>query len=146
MAQGRSILAAVIFFSSHDSGADRKGDCAAILKKLGVPWVLVVAQDMFYKSLTPEQSKKAFENEWGTWCGRGLLLVWGTDSRLRGTQISIPLTRSTMIFFGSVLKISRRQERSRLVFPVLLSCSPESPRRNLRSLGVVALSAPRRVF
>ncbi|KAM0751561.1 armadillo beta-catenin plakoglobin [Meredithblackwellia eburnea MCA 4105] len=36
----------------------------AILKELGVPWVLVIAQDMFYKSLTREQSKKAFQNDY----------------------------------------------------------------------------------
>lgn len=37
----------------------------AILKLLAVPWVVVIAQDNFYKSLSPEQSKAAFENNHG---------------------------------------------------------------------------------
>ncbi|GAA6059752.1 hypothetical protein JCM10212_001960 [Sporobolomyces blumeae] len=34
-----------------------------VLKALGVPWVLVISQDNFYKSLTPEESAAAFRNE-----------------------------------------------------------------------------------
>ncbi|GAA5983439.1 hypothetical protein JCM11641_007849 [Rhodosporidiobolus odoratus] len=34
-----------------------------VLKALGVPWVVVVSQDNFYKSLTAEESRAAFENE-----------------------------------------------------------------------------------
>jgi len=37
-----------------------------ILKSLGVPWVLVISQDNFYNSLSPEQSAAAFRNEHGT--------------------------------------------------------------------------------
>ncbi|CDR39479.1 hypothetical protein NBRC10512_007849 [Rhodotorula toruloides] len=33
-----------------------------VLKSLGVPWVLVISQDNFYKSLTPEESQNAFNN------------------------------------------------------------------------------------
>ncbi|BGP56469.1 Uridine kinase [Rhodotorula sphaerocarpa] len=33
-----------------------------VLKSLGVPWVLVVSQDNFYKTLTPEESKAARDN------------------------------------------------------------------------------------
>ncbi|KAI5477015.1 uridine kinase [Pseudohyphozyma bogoriensis] len=36
----------------------------AILKKLGVPWVTVVAQDMFYKSLGKEDHEAAFRSEY----------------------------------------------------------------------------------
>ncbi|ORY74045.1 uridine kinase family-domain-containing protein [Leucosporidium creatinivorum] len=34
-----------------------------ILKSLGVPWVLVISQDNFYNSLSPDQSAAAFRNE-----------------------------------------------------------------------------------
>lgn len=36
-----------------------------VLKSLGVPWVLVISQDNFYKSLTPEESQNAFNNNHG---------------------------------------------------------------------------------
>lgn len=46
-----------------------------VLKSLGVPWVLVVSQDNFYKTLTPEESKAARDNNHGA-----LPLLLGTIS------------------------------------------------------------------
>lgn len=37
-----------------------------VLKSLGVPWVLVISQDNFYKSLTPQEKEAAFRAEHGT--------------------------------------------------------------------------------
>lgn len=34
-----------------------------LLRRLGVPWTCVVSQDSFYRSLTPEQSARAWANE-----------------------------------------------------------------------------------
>lgn len=36
-----------------------------VLKSLGVPWVLVVSQDNFYKTLSPEESAAARANNHG---------------------------------------------------------------------------------
>ncbi|KAL8279835.1 hypothetical protein RQP46_007685 [Phenoliferia psychrophenolica] len=57
-------LEAYVIGIAGGSASGKTRVAQAILKKLGVPWVLVVAQDMFYKSLSPEQSKKAFKNEY----------------------------------------------------------------------------------
>ncbi|GAA6021657.1 hypothetical protein JCM10207_008103 [Rhodosporidiobolus poonsookiae] len=34
-----------------------------VIKALGVPWVVVISQDNFYRNLTPEESRAAFRNE-----------------------------------------------------------------------------------
>lgn len=33
------------------------------MERLKIPWVAILSQDSFYKALTPEQSKNAFNNE-----------------------------------------------------------------------------------
>jgi len=46
------------------SGSGKSTISQAIVKKLNLPWVVILSLDSFYKSLTPEQSKLAFANEW----------------------------------------------------------------------------------
>lgn len=36
----------------------------AIIDALNLPWVVLMSMDSFYKVLTPEQSQKAFANEY----------------------------------------------------------------------------------
>jgi uridine kinase len=42
----------------------RAAQANAILKQLSLPWILLLCQDSFYKSLNAEQSKLAFENRY----------------------------------------------------------------------------------
>ncbi|CAM1511053.1 Fc.00g085660.m01.CDS01 [Cosmosporella sp. VM-42] len=46
------------------SGSGKSTLSQAIVKKLNLPWVVILSMDSFYKTLTPEQSKLAFANEW----------------------------------------------------------------------------------
>ncbi|KAL2885651.1 Uridine kinase [Ceratocystis lukuohia] len=46
------------------SGSGKSTLSQAIVKKLNLPWVVILPMDSFYKPLTPEQSKKAFRNEY----------------------------------------------------------------------------------
>ncbi|KAK4097020.1 uridine kinase [Parathielavia hyrcaniae] len=45
------------------SGSGKSTLSHAIVKKLNLPWVVILSIDSFYKSLDPESSKKAFRNE-----------------------------------------------------------------------------------
>ncbi|KAL2761108.1 hypothetical protein ACRALDRAFT_1045742 [Sodiomyces alcalophilus JCM 7366] len=45
------------------SGSGKSTLSHAICKKLNLPWVVILSMDSFYKPLSPEQSKKAFANE-----------------------------------------------------------------------------------
>ncbi|KAF7562786.1 hypothetical protein G7046_g1358 [Stylonectria norvegica] len=46
------------------SGSGKSTLSQAIVKKLNLPWVVILSMDSFYKTLTPEQSKLAFTNEY----------------------------------------------------------------------------------
>ncbi|KAK2593501.1 Uridine kinase [Conoideocrella luteorostrata] len=46
------------------SGSGKSTLSQAIVKKLNLPWVVILSMDSFYKTLTPEQSKLAFANEY----------------------------------------------------------------------------------
>ncbi|KAH7322948.1 uridine kinase [Stachybotrys elegans] len=46
------------------SGSGKSTLSQAIIKKLNLPWVVILSMDSYYKSLTPEQSKLAFANEY----------------------------------------------------------------------------------
>ncbi|KAH6889157.1 uridine kinase family-domain-containing protein [Thelonectria olida] len=46
------------------SGSGKSTLSQAIVKKLNLPWVVILSMDSFYKSLTPEQSRLAFANEY----------------------------------------------------------------------------------
>ncbi|RBQ93443.1 hypothetical protein VDGD_20353 [Verticillium dahliae] len=45
------------------SGSGKSTLAHAICKKLNLPWVVILSMDSFYNPLTPEQSKKAFNND-----------------------------------------------------------------------------------
>lgn len=45
------------------SGSGKSTISQAIVNKLNLPWVVILSMDSFYKTLTPEQSKLAFANE-----------------------------------------------------------------------------------
>ena len=46
------------------SGSGKTSLSMAIIKELSLPWVVILSMDSFYKVLTPEQSQKAFRNEY----------------------------------------------------------------------------------
>ncbi|KAK3687233.1 uridine kinase family-domain-containing protein [Podospora appendiculata] len=46
------------------SGSGKSTLSQAIVQKLNLPWVVILSIDSFYKSLSPEESKKAFRNEY----------------------------------------------------------------------------------
>ncbi|QUC15937.1 uncharacterized protein UV8b_00178 [Ustilaginoidea virens] len=46
------------------SGSGKSTLSQAIVQKLNLPWVVILSMDSFYKTLTPEQSKLAFANEY----------------------------------------------------------------------------------
>ncbi|KAI9745601.1 MAG: Uridine kinase [Claussenomyces sp. TS43310] len=46
------------------SGSGKSTLSNAIVSALNLPWVVILSMDSFYKTLTPEQSKLAFRNEW----------------------------------------------------------------------------------
>ncbi|KAJ9142867.1 Uridine kinase [Coniochaeta hoffmannii] len=46
------------------SGSGKSTLSQAIVRKLNLPWVVIMSMDSFYKRLTPEQHKKAFENDY----------------------------------------------------------------------------------
>ncbi|KAE9970972.1 hypothetical protein EG328_005944 [Venturia inaequalis] len=45
------------------SGSGKTSLALAIVASLNLPWVVILSMDSFYKPLTPEQSRKAFKNE-----------------------------------------------------------------------------------
>ncbi|KAM0323541.1 hypothetical protein ACHAQA_008822 [Verticillium albo-atrum] len=45
------------------SGSGKSTLAHAICKKLNLPWVVILSMDSFYNPLTPEQSKRAFNND-----------------------------------------------------------------------------------
>ena len=46
------------------SGSGKTSLSMAIIRELSLPWVVILSMDSFYKPLTPEQSAKAFRNEY----------------------------------------------------------------------------------
>lgn len=46
------------------SGSGKTSLAAKIVAALNLPWVVILSMDSFYKTLTPEQSKLAFANEY----------------------------------------------------------------------------------
>ena len=46
------------------SGSGKTSLAHAIINELSLPWVVILSMDSFYKPLTPEQSVKAFNNEY----------------------------------------------------------------------------------
>ncbi|MCJ1374642.1 Uridine kinase [Loxospora ochrophaea] len=46
------------------SGSGKTSLAVEIVSALSLPWVVILSMDSFYKPLTPEQSKKAFRNEY----------------------------------------------------------------------------------
>lgn len=46
------------------SGSGKTSLAHAIINELNLPWVVILAMDSFYKPLTPEQSERAFKNEY----------------------------------------------------------------------------------
>ena len=46
------------------SGSGKTSLSHAIINALSLPWVVILSMDSFYRPLTPEQSKKAFNNEY----------------------------------------------------------------------------------
>ncbi|KAJ2973491.1 hypothetical protein NQ176_g6583 [Zarea fungicola] len=46
------------------SGSGKSTISQAIVKQLNLPWVVIMSMDSFYKTLTPEQSKLAFDNNY----------------------------------------------------------------------------------
>ena len=46
------------------SGSGKTSLSLAIIKQLSLPWVVILSMDSFYKPLTPEQSERAFRNEY----------------------------------------------------------------------------------
>lgn len=46
------------------SGSGKTSLSLAIIRELSLPWVVLMSMDSFYKPLTPEQSKLAFQNEY----------------------------------------------------------------------------------
>ena len=46
------------------SGSGKTSLSHAIINELSLPWVVILSMDSFYKPLTPEQSERAFNNEY----------------------------------------------------------------------------------
>lgn len=46
------------------SGSGKTSLALAIIQQLNLPWVIILSMDSFYKPLTPEQSQRAFNNEY----------------------------------------------------------------------------------
>ncbi|GAB7346940.1 hypothetical protein MBLNU459_g2003t2 [Dothideomycetes sp. NU459] len=46
------------------SGSGKTSLALAIIKQLSLPWVVILSMDSFYRPLTPEQSQRAFRNEY----------------------------------------------------------------------------------
>jgi len=46
------------------SGSGKTSLAHAIINELSLPWVVILSMDSFYRPLTPEQSLKAFRNEY----------------------------------------------------------------------------------
>ena len=46
------------------SGSGKTSLARAIIDALNLPWVIIMSMDSFYKVLTPDQSRKAFLNEY----------------------------------------------------------------------------------
>ncbi|KAI9731378.1 MAG: Uridine kinase [Cirrosporium novae-zelandiae] len=46
------------------SGSGKTSLALEIVNRLSLPWVAILSMDSFYKTLSPEQSKKAFRNEY----------------------------------------------------------------------------------
>jgi len=46
------------------SGSGKTSLAHAIINELSLPWVVILSMDSFYRPLTPEQSLKAFGNEY----------------------------------------------------------------------------------
>ena len=46
------------------SGSGKSTLAQAIVRKLNLPWVVILSMDSFYKPLTPDQSKRAFSCEY----------------------------------------------------------------------------------
>ncbi|CAN6644301.1 uridine kinase [Trichomonascus vanleenenianus] len=46
------------------SGSGKTSIASSIIKKLNVPWTILMSMDNFYNPLTPEQKKLAFESKW----------------------------------------------------------------------------------
>ncbi|GAA97909.1 uncharacterized protein L969DRAFT_25645 [Mixia osmundae IAM 14324] len=60
---GQAIDAFVVGISGG-SGSGKTSVAQKIIQQLNVPWVVVLSQDSFYKSLSPEQSERAFANQY----------------------------------------------------------------------------------
>ncbi|CCH42709.1 hypothetical protein BN7_2253 [Wickerhamomyces ciferrii] len=46
------------------SGSGKTSVASKIIKEINTPWTVLLSLDNFYKPLTPEQSKLAFQNKW----------------------------------------------------------------------------------
>lgn len=46
------------------SGSGKTSLAHAIINELSLPWVVILSMDSYYRPLTPEQSAKAFRNEY----------------------------------------------------------------------------------
>ena len=46
------------------SGSGKTSLSLAIIRKLNLPWVVILSMDSFYRVLTPEQSAASFRNEY----------------------------------------------------------------------------------
>lgn len=57
-----NVLDAFVIGVAGGSGSGKTTVAQEIVRRIDVPWVIIVSQDSFYKSLTPEESKKAFQN------------------------------------------------------------------------------------
>jgi len=76
--------------------SSRNSMCIPLLPRLTgvqVPWVVVLSTDSFYKPLTPEESRRAFENEFdfdtpGAWDWD--LMVEKIKELKEGRKVEIP--------------------------------------------------------
>ncbi|EOD46596.1 Uridine kinase [Neofusicoccum parvum] len=76
------------------SGSGKTTLSLAIISALNLPWVVILSMDSFYKPLTPEQSAKAFRNEYDFDAPEAIdfdLLVEVLREIRQGKKVEIPV-------------------------------------------------------
>ncbi|KAB8076397.1 PRK-domain-containing protein [Aspergillus leporis] len=76
------------------SGSGKTSVAMEIVKSLNLPWVVILVMDSFYKTLTPEQHKKAHQNEFDFDCPDALdfdALVQTLRDLKQGKKADIPI-------------------------------------------------------
>ncbi|KAL2695902.1 hypothetical protein AAEP93_003202 [Penicillium crustosum] len=76
------------------SGSGKSSVAMEIVKSLNLPWVVILVMDSFYKTLTPEQHRKAHANEYDFDCPESIdfdILVETLRDLKKGKKANIPI-------------------------------------------------------